>query len=69
MYKSDQIKEEIIHQLENMAFQGDLGDIGNEIGIVIAKYIMKKDADKKGLDLDSFIRGVKHGVSLIDGTH
>lgn len=45
---------------------GDLGDVGNEIGIVIAKWI---DNKKMGYELDDFISGLKHGISLIDGTH
>jgi hypothetical protein len=43
----------------------DLSDLGNEIGIALAKRISKN----LGYDLESFISGVKHGVSLIDGTH
>lgn len=44
----------------------DLSDLGNEIGISIGKYVNEA---KIGYELDSFIAGVKHGVSLIDGTH
>jgi len=40
--------------------------LGNEIGISIGKHINK---DKMGYELDSFIAGIKHGVSLVDGTH
>ena len=44
----------------------DLSDLGNEIGIAIGEHINK---DKMGYELDSFIAGIKHGVSLVDGTH
>lgn len=44
----------------------DLGDLGNEIGVAIGKYV---DKDKMGFKLESFLSGVKHGVSLVDGTH
>ena len=44
---------------------GDLSDIGNEIGIIIAKYI----EDKPGFEMIDFIAGLKHGISLVDGTH
>ena len=45
---------------------GDLGDVGNEIGIIVAKWI---DNNKLGYDKEDFIHGIKHGISLIDGTH
>lgn len=57
------IIEDLTLQLNNARYSGDLSDIGNEIGIVIAKYFTEDD------DLTSFIHGVKHGVSLTDGTH
>ena len=41
----------------------DIGDVGNEIGIAIGKYI-KNEEDKRYL-----IHGIEHGISLIDGTH
>jgi hypothetical protein len=46
--------------------QGDLSDIGNEIGIIIGKYINKKEM---GFELEDFITGLKHGISITDGTH
>lgn len=44
----------------------DLSDFGNEIGFLIGKHISKK---KMGYSLDDFIAGIKHGVSLVDGSH
>ena len=56
----DEIKQDIIAALYDGRIS-DLSDIGNEIGIVIGKY---------GNDnVEDFIRGVKHGVSLSNGTH
>jgi hypothetical protein len=43
-----------------------MSDVGNEIGIIIAKYFNDED---NGWDVDSFITGLRHGISLIDGTH
>lgn len=63
--KFNQIKEEIITQLSNIKYHGDLSDIGNEIGIIIGKHF----------DLDTlkrekyFFHGIEHGISLSDGTH
>ena len=44
----------------------DIGDVGNEIGIAVGKFI---NNNKMGYELDSFISGIKHGISLVDGTH
>lgn len=69
MIELTRIKIDIIKELKNsIVDDGDLSDIGNEVGIAIGKYTMLKDASNKGLDIDSFICGLRHGVSLIDGT-
>jgi hypothetical protein len=46
--------------------EADLSDVGNEIGIVIARYFDENDI---GFDKDSFLAGLNHGISLTDGTH
>lgn len=67
MEKFKEIKKEIIDQLNKADYNGDLGDIGNEIGIVLGKYL---STDKKsGYEFDDFIHGVKHGISLTNNTH
>jgi len=64
MNKFEVINKELVDTLSNLKYKnGDLSDIGNEIGIIIAKHF--DDVN----DLDGFICGVKHGVSLTDGTH
>jgi hypothetical protein len=63
MEKFDKIKEDITDQLNQVKYAGDLSDIGNEVGIAIAKYI---DRDNT---IEDFIHGLRHGVSLVDGTH
>lgn len=65
MTKFEQVKKDIIEQLNTVEYEGDLSDIGNEIGIAIGKYI----SNDMGYEADDFIHGVKHGISLIDGTH
>lgn len=65
-YKFDYIKSEISEKMNNIFYDGDLSDIGNEIGIIIGKHIEK---DKLGYELEDFIAGLKHGISLVDGTH
>jgi len=64
-----EIKEGIIHQLQNLKWvDGDTGDIGNEVGISLAKtlQVFKKLNEE---EIDAFISGLKHGVSLINGSH
>lgn len=63
--------EEIIKKLINdlskiKNYNGDLSDVGNEIGIIIGDFI---DIDKNGYNKEDFIHGIKHGISLKDGTH
>lgn len=58
---ANQLKEAI----ENDSIDGDMGDIGNLIGIVIGKNI----SDNLGFSKEDFINGLNHGFSLIDGTH
>lgn len=62
-----EIIKEIIEQLNSVEYEnGDLSDIGNEIGIVLGKYV---EEDKLGYELSSFIHGINHGISLAKGTH
>jgi hypothetical protein len=59
-----EIKNHLIDNLNRIKYEnGDLSDIGNEIGIVIGHYI------KSDEDVNDFIIGVKHGISLTDGSH
>jgi hypothetical protein len=49
---------------------GDVGDLGNEIGIAIAPFLVDWEVDDGGnWEEDSFKHGIRHGISLIDGTH
>jgi hypothetical protein len=64
----DNIKKDVKTQLDKIDYQGDLSDIGNEIGIAIGKYVHEEESDS-GWDLSDFIHGVKHGISLAKGTH
>jgi len=61
------ITDELASTLSEVPYsKGDLSDIGNEIGIVIAKYFNK---NKMGFELEDFTNGLKHGISITDGTH
>ena len=47
-------------------FNGDLSDLGNDIGLNIGEYI---DKDKLGYEKEDLISGIHHGISIIDGSH
>lgn len=47
-------------------FNGDLSDLGNDIGLNIGGYI---DKDKLGYEKEDLISGIHHGISIIDGSH
>lgn len=70
--KDEKHPNEIVQQLIQHLYHvylpvgRDLSDIGNEIGIALGKLVKE---DKLGYELDSLIAGIKHGVSLVDGTH
>ena len=51
-------------QLEKVNYDnGDISDVGNEIGIAIGQYLSTEE------ELNDFITGLKHGISLTNGTH
>lgn len=45
--------------------KGDLSDVGNELGIIIGKYI----SEEMGFEYEDLIAGIRHGISLTNGTH
>ncbi len=45
--------------------KSDLSDFGNIIGLAIGEHI----DDEMGYELEDFISGLRHGISLKDGTH
>jgi hypothetical protein len=66
----ENILEDLIKHLESIKNSapinhGDLSDLGNEIGIIIGQYTN----DEMGYDKDDFIAGIRHGISISDGTH
>ena len=51
-------------QLDNVNYDnGDISDIGNEIGVAIGEHLSTEE------ELQDFITGLKHGISLTNGTH
>jgi hypothetical protein len=63
MKNFNKITQELSERLSAIPYQGDLSDIGNEIGIVVAKYFDTENTK------EDFFFGIEHGISLTDGTH
>ena len=59
----DKAVGEIISQLASIEYCGDMSDIGNEVGIAIGERFDKDNT------IEDFISGLRHGVSLANGTH
>ena len=55
----------ISDHLAMVTYEGDLSDIGNEIGYILGNTIPNMNKE----EVDTFITGFKHGVSLSNGTH
>jgi hypothetical protein len=56
----------IISELSNLPYDnGDISDIGNEVGIAIGTII----SDISEEEINDFVSGVRHGISLINGTY
>ena len=50
--------------MEKVSYEnGDLSDIGNEIGIVLGHYVETEQ------DFKDLVQGMRHGISLTNGTH
>jgi hypothetical protein len=58
------ILKQIKEHMEKVHYKnGDLSDIGNEIGIILGNYVESEQ------DLKDLIQGIRHGISLTNGTH
>jgi hypothetical protein len=44
---------------------GDISDVGNEIGYALGKVLTDLQED----EIKTFIVGLRHGISLTNGTH
>ena len=48
-----------------MDYIGDLSDCGNEIGLIVGECYEDMTID----EIENFIAGIRHGISLTNGTH
>lgn len=55
---------ELKNRADEINYHGDLSDVGNEIGIILGKQIIKSSDE-----VDDFVSGLIHGISLGNNTH
>ena len=64
MTEFEKIMDKLSISLGNVSYRnGDISDVGNEIGVTIGEYLSTEE------ELKDFISGLKHGISLKNGTH
>jgi len=58
------ILKQISESLSKVSYEnGDLSDVGNEVGIAIGNYVTTEQEFK------DFVSGLRHGISLTNGEH
>ena len=60
-YIANTLKEAV----DRMEYIGDISDLGNEIGITVGNAYENMTEE----NINDFIFGFRHGVSLTNGTH
>lgn len=56
----------IEEKAEEVTYEGDLSDLGNEVGYVLGTYVI---ANMDEVQITDFIHGLQHGISMTNGTH
>ena len=60
-YIANALKESV----NRMEYTGDISDLGNEIGITVGRAYENMTEE----NINDFISGFRHGISLTNGTH
>ena len=58
------LSSKIDEKLKDIKYQGDISDLGNEVGYCVGKVLTMNEQDT-----NDFITGIKHGISLTNETH
>ena len=61
----NQISLSLSERLFEIKYYGDVSDLGNEIGYTVGNIV--KDMTEQ--ETTDFIHGIRHGISLTNGTH
>jgi 2-keto-4-pentenoate hydratase/2-oxohepta-3-ene-1,7-dioic acid hydratase in catechol pathway len=60
-----EVLDELQIQKAEINYVGDISDLGNEVGYIIGRVYKKMSQE----EINDFITGFMHGVSLTNGTH
>ena len=60
-----QISLSLSERLFEIKYYGDVSDLGNEIGYVVGNVLK----DMTETEMNDFVHGIRHGISLTNGTH
>ena len=64
--KFEEVLEQITNSFKEIKYNnGDISDLGNEIGYAIGTALSNLTEE----ETKEFIFGIKHGISLTNGTH
>jgi len=64
--KFREVFEEMCRAFNEIEYMnGDISDVGNEIGYALGKVLENLQED----EIKTFIVGLRHGISLTNGTH
>ncbi len=55
----------LIERSRDFPYDGDISDLGNEVGCELGKIIENMNPEQ----IEDFITGLRHGISLTNGTH
>ncbi len=61
----NEIGSSLKNRADILMYQGELDDLGNEIGIIVGTRYTNFSEE----DLEDFLSGIRHGISLTNGTH
>ena len=57
--------EDLKERQKEINYIGDISDMGNEIGISVGKLYPEMNQQ----EIEDLIHGIRHGISLTNGTH
>ena len=57
--------EDLNQRQKEINYIGDISDMGNEVGISIGMIYPNMNPN----EIEEFIHGIRHGISLTNGTH
>ena len=57
--------EDLKERQKEINYIGDISDLGNELGVCVGKLYLNMNP----IEIEEFIHGFRHGVSLTNGTH